>query len=373
MSFATVQSWRLQRAAVVLVATLLAACGSDPLPPEPEGPAVGMQRMAWTDETRRDWQDTGPRPVTTTIWYPAGDAEQAPILIPQKRPIFVAGYAARNAPLVSDAERLPVVVLSHGTGGAALQMMWLGRALAAHGFVVLAVDHHGNTAAEPAYDARGFRMVWERIPDLSVALDRLAADPTFGTRVDISDVSAVGFSLGGYTVLGLTGARTDLDRLQAFCSGPDADGTCEPQGEYPTAAEDFAEMLESDPSLGARFRNAGDDYDDPRVSHVVAIAPAIGQAFTPETLRARDEQFLLFVGSEDRVAPARTNANYLIDFLPSSQLQLIEGAGHYVFLSPCTRRGKHYVSVCEDADAVDRNQVHADVAAAVIEFLGHTE
>ncbi|MEL6446404.1 MAG: alpha/beta hydrolase [Pseudomonadota bacterium] len=351
----------------------MVGCSGDDLPPAPDGPAVGVQRFNWTDPARRDWQDSGARPITSTVWYPAGDVEQQPILIPQKRPVFVAGYAARNAPLAASEQPLPVVVMSHGTGGAALQMMWLGRALAARGYVAVAVDHHGNTAAEPAYDARGFRLVWERIADLSVAIDRLAADETFGPRVDTSDVSAIGFSLGGYTVLGLAGARTDLDRLQAFCAGPDADGTCEPQGEYPTAAADFAKMMEEDPSLATNFQRAAADYDDARVSHVVAIAPAIGQAFAPETLRVLDEQFLLFVGSDDRVAPARTNALYLEEHLPSGRLQVIEGAGHYVFLSPCTKRGKRYVPVCEDADTIDRERVHAEVVASVIEFLGHTD
>ncbi|MEO0615244.1 MAG: alpha/beta hydrolase [Pseudomonadota bacterium] len=357
----------------VLLAAVLGACGGDPLPPVPDGPAVGMQRFNWTDDTRRNWAGDAPRPVTATVWYPAAAVEQEAILIPQKRPVFIAGYAARNATLADSDRPLPVVVISHGTGGAALQMMWLGRALAARGYVAVAVDHHGNTAAEPAYDARGFRLVWERITDLSVAIDRLAADETFGARVDTSDVSAVGFSLGGYTVLGLAGAKTDLDRLQAFCAGPDADGTCEPQGEYPTAAEDFAKMLEEDPSLAANFRNAGADYSDPRVSHVVAIAPAIGQAFAPATLRALDEQFLLIVGNDDRVAPALTNAAYIESHLSSGRLQTIEDAGHYVFLSPCTKRGRRYVPAYEDADTIDRARVHEDVAAAIIEFLGHTD
>ncbi|MEO1320907.1 MAG: alpha/beta hydrolase, partial [Pseudomonadota bacterium] len=342
---------------LALTAVFSIGCGEAP----PAGPSVGMQRFGWVDTTRRDWTDTGPRPVTSTVWYPTDSTEQTLIQIPEKRPVFLAGYAARNAPLAESKQRLPVVVISHGTGGAALQMMWLGRALAARGYVAVAVDHHGNTAAEPAYDARGFRLVWERIADLSVAIDRLAADETFSPRVDTSDVSAIGFSLGGYTVLGLAGARTDLDRLQAFCAGPDADGTCEPQGEYPTAAEDFAKMMEEDPSLATNFQRAAADYDDARVSHVVAIAPAIGQAFAPETLRVLDEQFLLFVGSDDRVAPARTNALYLEEHLPSGRLQVIEGAGHYVFLSPCTKRGKRYVPVCEDADTIDRERIHAEV------------
>ncbi|MEO0345502.1 MAG: hypothetical protein AAF229_04505, partial [Pseudomonadota bacterium] len=140
---------------MALTAVFSIGCSDAPPPEPPAGPSVGMQRFNWVDTTRRDWQDTGPRPVTSTVWYPTDTSEQSLIQIPEKRPVFLAGFAARNAPLADSDRRLPVVVLSHGTGGAALQMMWLGRALAAQGYVAVAVDHHGNTAAEPAYDARG--------------------------------------------------------------------------------------------------------------------------------------------------------------------------------------------------------------------------
>ncbi len=354
---------------VAALALLVSACGGDAEPPVPEGPAVGMQRFNWTDPTRASWDGSGPRPVTATAWYPASDAEQAAVFIPPKKPVFFMGHAARNAPIAAGDTRYPVVLLSHGTGGAALQMMWLGRALAARGFVVVAVDHHGNTAAEAAYDARGFRMVWERVPDLSVALDRLVADPTFGPRIDTDDVSAIGFSLGGYTVMGLAGARTDLDRLQAFCAGPDADGTCEPQGEYPDAAKDFAAMLEEDPSLGNAFERAGDDYGDPRIDRVIAIAPAIGQAFSPEALAQVDLPVLIIVGSEDEVAPALSNAAYIEEHLTRGALEYVEGAGHYVFLSECTRRGLRHVPVCKDPEDIDRGEVHAQVIASALEFM----
>lgn len=356
-----------------LLAVALAGCGGEPVPPPPDGPAVGMQRFSWTDPERASWDGTGSRPVTATVWYPASEATQAAVLIPPQHPVFFMGHAARNAPLATGSARHPVALLSHGTGGAALQMMWLGRAIAARGYVVVAVDHHGNTAAEPAYDARGFRMVWERIPDLTVALDALAREPAFAGRIDPDDVAAIGFSLGGYTVLGLAGVRTDLDRLQAFCAGPDADGTCEPQGEYPDAADDFADMLEEDPALADAFEHAGNDYGDPRIGRVVAIAPAIGQAFPPEALADVEMPALIVVGSGDEVAPATTNAAYLAEHLPRARLEIVKGAGHYVFLAECTARGRRHVPACDDPEGVDRGDVHARVISAVLEFLARPE
>ncbi len=365
----SMQQRRLQRLSGLALAAMLAGCAEDSLPPPPAGPAVGMQRFAWTDDTRTSWDNAGSRPVTTTVWYPAGDVEQAPVLIPPKKPIFFPGHAARNAPLANRDTQYPVVLLSHGTGGAALQMMWLGRALAARGFVVAAVDHHGNTAAEPAYDARGFRMTWERIPDLSIALDRLAADPTFGKHIDADDVTAIGFSLGGYTVTGLAGARTNLDRLRDFCAGPDADGTCEPQSEYPDAEDDFAKMLEDAPELLAAFDRSDDNYRDPRIDRVIALAPAIGQAFAPEDLALLGPPVLIVVGSNDNVAPLATNAAYLESHLPDARVEIIEGAGHYVFMSVCTDRGRRYVAVCKDSGDIDRGKVHERVVNAVLAFL----
>ena len=57
--------------------------------------------------------------------------------------------------------------------------------MAANGYIVAAVDHHGNTAAEEKFDPRGFRMPWERAKDLSTVIDLLLADPQWGPQIDI--------------------------------------------------------------------------------------------------------------------------------------------------------------------------------------------
>ncbi len=353
----------------LIIATLVAGCESTPLPPAPDGAAVGMQRFNWIDESRQAWDGSGPRPITTTVWYPTDDTEQDPVLIPKDRPILFPGYAAIDSPLQAGPAPYPVAVLSHGTGGSALQMMWLGRALAAHGYVALSVDHHGNTAAEPKYDPRGFRLAWERASDLSQALDRLSEDPDFGSHVDLGNVSAIGFSLGGYTVTALAGARTDLDRLESFCAGPERDETCEPQTEYPDASRDFQALRETDPAITDSLRRASGDYRDPRIKKVVTLAPAIAQAFTPTSLAAIELPFLVLVGDQDDIAPAKTNGGYLAEHLPKSSMTLIPGVGHFVFLSLCTERGRRYVPICKDPAHVTRAEVHMPVIDLVVSFL----
>jgi predicted dienelactone hydrolase len=53
--------------------------------------------------------------------------------------------------------------------------MWLGDFLAQHGYIVAAVNHHGNTAAGDQILAQGFALVWERPEDLTAVLTKLLA------------------------------------------------------------------------------------------------------------------------------------------------------------------------------------------------------
>jgi predicted dienelactone hydrolase len=93
---------------------------------------------------------------------------------------------------------LSLIVLSHGTGGSAQMMAWLGRALASRGYIAAAVNHPGNNALEE-YTAEGFLIWWERARDLTSVIDMLVGDSQFGRLIDRSRIGAAGFSLGGYT------------------------------------------------------------------------------------------------------------------------------------------------------------------------------
>ncbi|MGF1507966.1 MAG: alpha/beta hydrolase family protein [Myxococcota bacterium] len=333
------------------------------------GPPVGMQRLELRDPGRAAYFGDGHRPMVTSIWYPAAaDASMEMVEIPPDEPIFSGGPAARDAALASEGP-FPLVMMSHGTGGSGLQMMWLGRRLAERGFVAVAVDHHGNTAAEPRFDARGFRMVWERARDISRVLDQLLEDDVWGHRIDRRRVSAVGFSLGGHTVTALAGGITDLDRFQAFCAGPERDAVCEPQPEYPEAAADLEAMLEANPALGERRSEHRDSFRDPRITRFVALAPALAQMFTDESLASIRSPFLIIAGDADASVPIPTNARRLGDSIPLARLIVFSDVGHYTFLNPCNRWGRWFIPVCRDRTGVHRPEVHARVGRLVVEHL----
>ncbi len=254
--------------------------------PAPTNHSVGMIRKAYQDPIRTSWEGNKPRPLTTYIWYPATvEADMEMVGIPPNKPVFLGGLAARNASFPEIDTTYPLIIMSHGTGGAGMQMMWLGRELATQGYIVAAVDHHGNTAAEDRYDARGFRLPWERALDISAVLDQLLIDPKFETKIDKQHIGAVGFSLGGYTVTALAGGIIDFDLLDEFCTGPLHDTTCDDQSEFPEASAEFEELRKTDPRIEASLAIYNTSFYDKRIMSAVTLAPALGQAFTKESLQ----------------------------------------------------------------------------------------
>ena len=118
-------------------------------------------------------------------------------------------------------EARPLVLFSHGFGGCKTQSTYLMRALAQHGLVVAAADHGDkgvncpDELPDPQMLPEKFRHPesWsaadyvDRRDELRELLAELPTDPILsGWSVDPSRVALVGHSLGGYTVLGLTGA-----------------------------------------------------------------------------------------------------------------------------------------------------------------------
>ncbi len=358
-----------------LAATLfLVSCGEKTLTPPPaDGSVVGMTRRNYEDPDRLSWDRKSARPLATTIWHPTSAAAKtmAEIVHPLEDPIFVGGWATQDADLAVDG-KAPLIILSHGTGGSAFQMMWLGRRLAAKGYIVAAIDHHGNTAAEDAYDPRGFRMPWERARDVSAVIDAMLNDPVFGPKIDQTRIGAAGFSLGGYTMAALAGARTSLDQFERFCNGPDRDATCDPQAEFREANKQFDAMLEKSAPLRAAIAGHKASFADPRISAFVLIAPALGQALTDDSLLTVATPILVIGGTQDTVAPPETNAKRIAGKIRRGRYEKIEGARHYSFLNECSKRGKRFVAVCKDAPGYSRFTGHNDAAELAARYFEET-
>ncbi len=332
---------------------------------------VGFRTGLVLDEERRNWTGDSPRPLRWSAWYPAAEgAVETEITVPPGRALYSLGLLGVDAPLSETQARYPVVMLSHGTGGSASGLGWLAAALAAEGFVVLGVDHHGNTATE-AYRPEGFLCWWERARDLTVLLDLLSVDGLFAQRLNLSDVAAAGFSLGGYTALALAGAITQTDRVMAFvrqypfASGPK---------EMPDVASRIEPLLASSPVFRASWERQSLDYRDERLAAVVAIAPAPPvRGFTEVSLRGIDLPVTLLCGEADREAPYDLCAAWLQERLPNSRLQSLGvDVGHYTLLPEGTETARRSnPDLWVDAQGVVRAEVHRKAVEMTLAALAN--
>jgi len=331
---------------------------------------VGVTYRQFVPQEPYDWRGSKTRSLHATVWYPAAEIadEQPQWLRAPQHPLAAAGKAAPEAALARSPTRFPLIVISHGTGGSAPALAWLGTRLAAHGFIVAAVNHPGNNALEP-YTPQGFTLWWLRAKDLSAVIDGMLVDREFSPRIDARRIGAAGFSFGGYTMIEIAGGRTS-PRFFDLCSSHPQDRRCASPPEFPTLVPTVLKLLKTDPGYRAAVSGASANYRDPRVRAVFAIAPALAAVFRPDSLQRIAIPAEIVAGSADAIAPVAANARYFAAHIPGSRLVLFPGAGHYTFFATCTSMGrKAQPELCEDAPGIDRQRIHERAADLAVAFF----
>ncbi|MFF8379297.1 alpha/beta hydrolase family protein [Streptomyces sp. NPDC015661] len=247
------------------------------------------------DESRPHYLDRSrPRPVRMHVWHPPGRRDAAP----------------------------PVVLVSHGTGGAARQMAWLAEPLAEAGFLTVAVDHHGNNFVD-GYLPQGFTYVWERPRDLRFALDVLSAERPLGP------VGTAGFSAGGYTSAALVGAALDTDLLRAVV---DRRIPLPEIPEFPDLIDALHEAVPAD-ALARAVADGGRAQGDARVRAAFLVCPGAADLVTGASLAGVDRPVEIRWGDADTIAPPETNALRYLDAVPGAGGRSVGATtGHYDFL-----------------------------------------
>ena len=140
---------------------------------------IGQTTLEFYDEKRA-------RPIILDLWYPTKDSlkESDQTFSPFRRE-----FSVRNAALPS--KKLPLIMISHGTGGNRLSLEWLSQNLVKNGYIVAAVDHWGNTFNNAI--AIEFLKPWERPLDISYALTKLLENKIFDAIIDEDRIGALGF------------------------------------------------------------------------------------------------------------------------------------------------------------------------------------
>ncbi|MDT9001694.1 alpha/beta hydrolase [Paucibacter sp. APW11] len=361
-------------ALLALGGTSTAAPGAVPAAARNTAPAsLGLSEQQWQDDKRAAWDSDGARPLLTLLWYPTDAA--APASAWPELPFELAPVQRDAAPR---AGRLPLLLLSHGTGGSAVAMAWLAEGLARQGYLVAALNHHGNTGAEATYQLPGFLAWWERPRDLSAVLDRLLADPQWGPRIDTQRMGVIGFSLGGYTALAGLGLRLDEAAVQqrldhcAKAAAAQRDPQCalppEIAGRY--NQQDVQVLLREQPRLASFATQAAQPLADARLRAALVLAPVLGPLYDWASLQAIKQPVLLIAGSADDQAPAAFTALPASRRLAQARISVLDGAGHYSFLSRCSKAAAARLpALCSDTPQRPRADVHREVLTQALDFF----
>ncbi|WP_428392232.1 alpha/beta hydrolase family protein [Lichenicoccus sp.] len=283
--------------------------------------------------------DGGRAPIEVGVWYPT----KAPMR-PTPVELFVQDLAA-DARVAGDS--LPLVVISHGSGGSFAGHADTAYALAQAGFVVAALTHPGDNFRDMSRATD--------IADRSRALGVLIDYTLRHWPVDPHRIGAFGFSAGGFTVLVAAGGVPDLSRVAPHCAAHPSFYDCRLLAAHPADATETTAMM-------------GQDF---RLRALVVAAPALGFTFSRRGLRRVTMPVQLWRAGDDRILPAPFYAEAVQRALPQpAALHIVAGARHLDFLAPCSPALRNVApAICESAPGFDRTRFHTSFNRSVVRFF----
>ncbi|CAI0953921.1 Predicted dienelactone hydrolase [Serratia fonticola] len=256
--------------------------------------------------------------------------------------------ASKSVSIGSDL--YPLILLSHGNMGS----MWghhdLATALAQQGYIVVSVTHPGDNFQNSSR-AGATSAIYGRPLQISAALSAALKDSMLAPHIDKDRIGFLGFSAGGTTGLILAGGKPTLTRLVEYCAKrPNDHHVCEAKGHIRLDHPELA------PSA------------DPRIRSFVLLAP-LSVIFTPQGLKPVKSPLLIFVGDKDEELSPDDNAIALAKRTEAS-LQVIPNAGHFTFLSSCSRdMSRAMPDLCTDRKGIDRVAIHQHIITEVATFF----
>jgi predicted dienelactone hydrolase len=233
-----------------------------------------------------------------------------------------------DAPLARG--RFPLVLISHGSGGAPLLYRSISLLLARSGYIVALARHPGNSLGDNAL-ADSEVNLRNRPRQLVALLDALWRDREICAAMAAVPVIAIGHSLGGYAVLCMAGGQ-------------------------PWTRAGAPVPVVHDARLGA----------------LVLMAPACGPFLAPGALAAVTAPVLALTAEHDLLTPDSEVRAALGAVADPAQvtIRMVPNAGHFSFLSPFPQ-GLHNAQFAPavDPSGFDREGFHQWLPALLLEWI----
>lgn len=174
--------------APLLMATVTASAALAILP----ATAVAAEQMYQIGFEQAAIPDTDQAPIAAIIWYPttaeARDVHVGPVAI----------KATPSAPVARS--RLPMVIISHGTGAGSISHIDTAIALARAGFVVVTPTHSGDNYQDESNVGKSAWLA-DRSRHVVRTIDFMLGNWREGSNIDKDKIGIFGFSAGATTAL----------------------------------------------------------------------------------------------------------------------------------------------------------------------------
>lgn len=285
------------------------------------------------------------RVIELSIWYPS----DAPATLQPFGPFEQT--VAKNGAVAGTA--LPLVVISHGTGGSFGGHYDTAQALARSGFVVAALSHAGDN-----FQDRGDSFTWrnfvERPRQLSATMDYMLTAWGERGRVDAARIGVFGHSAGGFTALASVGGIPEIARGAAFCREHPDDWGCE-------------RARAKNVRFGSETATPPTWTTDRRIKAIAIAAPAVGPMFSPESLARITVPVQLWEAQNDRIV---SNGIVGPGLAKPPELHVVPNAGHFDFLAPCgPALAARIPEICESRPGFDRAAFHEEFNREITVFF----
>jgi predicted dienelactone hydrolase len=297
------------------------------------------------------------RKITTELWFEAAGDAKIEWFTPRLplRPIPIA----RNANPQPPFRKHPLIVISHGNWGTRFSQGWLALELVKAGYVVLSTSHPGTVGDDQTVSGR--LRLWDRSRDVSFAHGEVLNDPKWAALIDETRIGFVGHSFGGWTGVSLAGGRYDPGQQRSFC-------------EKVLKKDFYCNAILKDDIAGVSVTDAAESFGDARIKAFYIMASGPGQGFVAESLRSISAPFFVDTASFDEVLEPLANSTAIARQIPGAR-EVTRAVGHFAYVPECrwligpvlTRLAG--LPLCDDAQGVNRAQVHRQVAPDVVAFF----
>lgn len=287
------------------------------------------------------------RPIKINLWFPQGTC---------------ADTANKKLCLSDSAITNRAIIFSHGAMGSANEYRWVGENLAAQGFVVIGVNHFGESwvYGQDKINPRSSGLIWQRPQDISALLDYLTTHNIFQRDINWSNIIAIGHSAGGQTAAMLAGATFELAQMTDYCKSDQSvnDRSCNYAKNSENAPEEYRKLFRA-------------PQQDQRIKIIVLLDPALGAAANIDSLHKISIPTLVVGAANNDFLPWSNHGLRYATEIPGSKVELLNGQeGHFVFLNQCQHQIKVMdVSLCEDRAGVDRNITHQKLTQVILNFI----